>query len=152
MSDGTFKIDLEHMKNLQFKAHFDSPEGMTLIVDEPLGIGDNEGPNPARLVGTAVGDCLTASLLFCLQKSRVDVKSIKTHVEGTIVRNENKRLRMGGLDVTITIDTAAEDAAKFERCLGMFEDFCVVTATVRQGVPVKVTVVDPAGKKLFGEN
>jgi uncharacterized OsmC-like protein len=148
MSDGTFRIDLEHMKNLQFKAHFDSPEGMTLVVDEPPGIGDNEGPNPARLVGTAVGDCLSASLLFCLQKSRVDVKSIKSRVEGRIVRNENKRLRIGGLDVTITIDTAADDAAKLQRCLDMFEDFCVVTASVRQGVPVQVTVQDPSGNKL----
>jgi uncharacterized OsmC-like protein len=148
MSEGTFKIELEHTKNLQFKAHFDSPQGMTLVMDEPPGIGDNEGPNPARLLGTAVGDCLTASLLFCLQKSRVDVKSIKSHVEGRIVRNEKKRLRIGGIDVTITIDTAADDAAKLERCLGMFEDFCVVTATVRKGVPVKVTVLDPSGKKL----
>jgi hypothetical protein len=33
-----------------------------------------------------------------------------------------------------------------ERCLGQFEDFCVVTESVRRGIPVAVTVVDALGK------
>ena len=36
-----------------------------------------------------------------------------------------------------------------ERCLGQFEDFCVVTQSVRQGIPVTVEVVDAAGKLVF---
>jgi hypothetical protein len=34
------------------------------------------------------------------------------------------------------------------RCLDLFEDFCVVTASVRQGIPVTVEVVGPAGEVL----
>ena len=33
-----------------------------------------------------------------------------------------------------------------QRCLEQFEDFCVVTESVRRGIPVAVTVVDAVGK------
>jgi len=33
-----------------------------------------------------------------------------------------------------------------ERCLEQFEDFCIVTESVRRGIPVAVTVVDAVGK------
>jgi hypothetical protein len=40
------------------------------------------------------------------------------------------------------------DPAAIGRCLGLFEDFCVVTASVRQGIPVKVEVVDANGETV----
>jgi hypothetical protein len=33
-----------------------------------------------------------------------------------------------------------------ERCLEQFEDFCIVTQSIRQGIPVSVSVVDAIGK------
>ena len=41
-----------------------------------------------------------------------------------------------------------EDPSRAQRCLGLFEDFCVVTASVKQGIPVSVEVVDDKGNKL----
>ena len=100
------------------------------------------------LLGAAVGNCLSASLLFCLQKSRVEVAGISTRVQGELRRNDAGRLRIGHLDVEITLDTAAADGKKVTRCLSLFEDFCVVTASVRQGISVAVNVVDAAGRVL----
>jgi len=34
----------------------------------------------------------------------------------------------------------AADAGRLERCERLFEDFCIVTASIRQGIPVKVRV------------
>jgi hypothetical protein len=37
-----------------------------------------------------------------------------------------------------------------DRCLEQFEDFCVVTQSIRAGIPVSVSVVDAEGKVLAG--
>ena len=34
------------------------------------------------------------------------------------------------------------------RCKDLFEDFCVVTASIRQGIPVEVELMDGAGTLL----
>lgn len=65
-----------------------------------------------------------------------------------MVRNENERLRVGGLEVRLTVSGELEQSVQMQRCLGLFEDFCVVTASVRQGVPVAVTVDNEAGEIL----
>jgi len=36
-----------------------------------------------------------------------------------------------------------EDVARLERCASLFEDFCVVTESVRKGIPVNVSVTMP---------
>lgn len=65
-----------------------------------------------------------------------------------MVRNENKRLRVGGMDVRLTVSGELEQSVRMQRCLSLFEDFCVVTASVRQGIPVAVTVDNEAGEIL----
>jgi uncharacterized OsmC-like protein len=151
MSDAEFTIRLEQIEDFQFKVAFDWPEVDDLIVDEPEPLGTQKGPNASRMLAVAVANCLTASLYFCLQKSRVEAHGFQARVTGSIVRNENKRLRIEGFKVRIEapLDGDAKEDAKLRRCLGLFEDFCVVTASVRQGIPVSVEVVDRDGETLF---
>jgi organic hydroperoxide reductase OsmC/OhrA len=49
------------------------------------------------------------------------------------------------IGVAIELPEPVADYAFAERLLQQFEDFCVVTESVRQGVPVDVTVRDPGG-------
>jgi hypothetical protein len=37
---------------------------------------------------------------------------------------------------------------RFERCKTLFEDFCVVSASIREGIPIKVSVQDQTGEVL----
>ena len=94
-----------------------------------------------------MGNCLSASLLFCLRKARVDVQDLRTEVHGRIVRNEKGRFRVESLSARIITGIPEEDRARMRKCLEVFEDFCIVSASVRQGVriDVEVDVVDPAG-------
>lgn len=111
-----------------------------LEVDEQPPIGDGEGPNPARLLAAAIGHCLSASMLYCLQKSRVDVQSMRTDVRAKVSRNERGRLRVTEIAVELHPGLADPDSARFARCQDLFEDYCVVTESVRGGVNVKVDV------------
>ncbi len=143
-----FTVTMEQLDGFEFKVKFDWEGVDDLLLDEPAPLGGNKGPNAARLVAAAVGNCLSASLLFCLQRSKVEVSGVKTVVNGSLVRNEQKRLRIGAMDVRIELDSPVE-RARLERCLGLFEDYCVVTQSVREGIEVGVEVVDPAGATLF---
>jgi hypothetical protein len=70
-------------------------------------------------------------------------------VHGEIVRNDKGRLRIGRFDVTIRLAENAAALPHLERCLAQFEDFCVVTESVRHGIAVGVKVVDASGGELF---
>lgn len=116
----------------------------TLAVDEPVPLGAGSGPNAARLLGAAVGNCLAASLAFCLQRSRIELRGMTAAVHGTIVRNEQGRFRVEKVNVRLAPDVAAADRERMQRCLGVFEDFCIVTQSVRDGLQVNVAV-EPVG-------
>lgn len=135
-----FEVLLDQEANYRFRADF-GVEGMSpWIIDEPPPLGDAAGPNASRLVAAAVGHCLSASALYCLQRARIPVRGVHTEVKGATTRNERGRLRISHLRVTLELDVAEEDRARMGRCLDLFEDFCVVTASVRAGIPVEVEV------------
>lgn len=119
---------------------FGLPGVPPLLIDEPPPLGAGAGPNPARLLASAVGGCLAASLTFCMRKARLDVRGVRTTVRGTLVRNERGRLRIGGLHVRLEPVVPADQHDRVPRCLDLFEEFCVVTASVRRGVPTTVEV------------
>lgn len=131
-------VTLERRDGFEFTVAFDGTELSAVVMDEPEPLGQGHGPNAARLLAAAVGHCLSASLLFCLQKSRVEIDRVRTTVRGTLSRNERGRLRVTGLQVRIEPTTA--DPERMERCLELFEDFCLVTESVRKGIPVSVAV------------
>lgn len=114
-----------------------------LLLDEPEPLGEGRGPNAARVLAAAVGNCLSASALFCLRKARVDVRGMRTTVRASLVRTERGRLRVGAIRVRIHPEVAAADLDRIDRCLALFEDYCVVTQSVREGLEVAVEV-EPA--------
>ena len=142
MSD-SFAISLTLQRDYQMLVQFDAPVEETLLVDEAPPLGAGFGPAPSRLLASAVLSCLSASLLFCLRKSRIDVDELKARAEAELERNEKGRLRIARINVTLEPVLGEEDATRIQRCVGLFEDFCTVTASVREGIDVSVTV-EPA--------
>ena len=135
-----FTLELALQDNYRFTVSFGTAAVPDLTVDELPPLGAAAGPNPVRLLATAVGHCLGASLLYCLKRARVTVADLRITVAGTLVRNARGRLRVGSIDVTLAPDVAEQDRERIGRCLGLFEDFCVVTESVRHGIPVTVAV------------
>jgi uncharacterized OsmC-like protein len=130
-----------HMKRedgYKFSITFDELPGAKIYTDEPAPIGKSEGPSAAMLLSSAVGHCLSSSLLFCLEKSRAKPKGLETDVETALIRNEKGRWRVSGIKVKLKIDVDDVDREKLERCRSMFEDFCIVSASVREGIGISV--------------
>jgi organic hydroperoxide reductase OsmC/OhrA len=135
-----FTVAMTLRDGYSFTVDFADGEGPPLIVDELPPLGEARGPNPARLLAAAIGSCLSASLLFCLRKSRLDVSGLRTTVDGTLVRNDRGRLRIGAIRVRLAPELAPEQRERMGRCLQLFEDFCTVTESVRNGINVDVEV------------
>ena len=131
---------LELLEGYRFKVGFDGEGVPSLVVDEMKPIGDGTGPNPTRLLSTAVGHCLSSSLLFCLSKAKVKVKKLEASVEAIVKRNEEGHLRIAGLNVQIQLEVDEEDKVRVPRCLRIFEEYCTVTQSVRKGIEVKVNL------------
>lgn len=148
----TFRLELEQLQDFEFRVKFDWPGVSELLLDEPAPMGRSAGPNAARLVGTAVANCLSASLLFCLRKFKQAPGRLGAEVTGELARNERGRMRIGRFDVTIRVDGAAAEIGHFDRCLQQFEDFCIVTESIRHGIPVGVRVVDGSGREVFASS
>jgi len=59
-------------------------------------------------------------------------------------------LRVGNIQVEIRLEFPAGEVKQLDRALAQFEDFCVVTQSVRASIPVAVRVVDSEGALLAG--
>lgn len=134
------EINIQQIKDYQFSVDFGLQNVPLLMVDEDPPLGEGNGPDPSRLLGAAVANCMLASLLFCLQKSRTVVNDLNAKLIIQFGRNGNKRLRIKAIDLEITVDLPDKELSKLERCRGIFEDFCTVSASVRTGIPVKVDI------------
>lgn len=137
-------ITVRLAREYEFVAEFnDLADAPSILFDEPEPLGGSRAPNAAAVLGAAVGDCLAASLAFCLRKARVGVDDLTAHVTTRVTRNTEGRFRISGVDVELEPVVAGADRARLGRCEALFEDFCVVTQSVRQGIPVNVTVKQP---------
>jgi organic hydroperoxide reductase OsmC/OhrA len=132
---------LELLDGYRFKVEFDVNGVPNLVVDEMKPIGEGLGPNPTRLLSTAVGHCLSSSLLYCLGKAKVKVKKLDTLVRADVERNKDGYLRVTGLDVQIHLEVNEEDKLRIPRCLSIFENYCTVTQSVRKGMEVKINTM-----------
>lgn len=141
MTDFNFDVTLMQRGDFEFAVSFDAAGQPQLTMDEPEPLGADRGPNAARVLGAAVGHCLSASLIFCLRKARIQVHGVETRVHGTIGRNDRNRLRITEIQVELRPQVAEGDRDRMARCLEVFEDFCIVTASVRKVIPIKVTVI-----------
>jgi organic hydroperoxide reductase OsmC/OhrA len=65
---------------------------------------------------------------------------MKATVKTGIGRNDKGRLRVTRMEVEIDPALAAAGLERAALCAALFEDFCTVTAAVREGIKVDVRV------------
>lgn len=145
MNDGTIRLVLEQEGPYAFKVNFDDASIAALHTDEPAPLGLGAGPNPAALLLAGVANCLGASLLFALRKFRSTPGPIRIEVVGHKARNADGRWRIPRAEVTLHLAERAGTLEHFDRVLEQFEEFCIVTQSVREGIAVDVRVVDADG-------
>ena len=138
------KVDVRFVSGYEFAATFPDADAVPpILFDEPAPLGEGHGPNAVAVLAAAIGNCLAASFAVCLRKARVEPLDLTAAVVARVARNEQGRFRVSGIDVELTPEVQDSDQQRLQRCERLFEDFCVVTESVRRGIPVNVKVVRP---------
>ena len=148
--DSPIRISLEQDGDYAFRIRFDETALAPLLADEPAPLGHDAGPNPSRLLLAAVANCMAASLLFALRKFRNTPGPMHARIEATPERNAEGRWRIAHARVELQLADPAAAYQQLPRILEQFEEFCVVTQSVRAGIDVQVTVKDGDGQVVHG--
>ncbi len=147
MTESRQPVTLTQRQDFRFDIRF--ADGVPVLqADEPPPLGQGQGPSPEQLLAAAVGNCLSASLLFALRKYKQAPEPITTEVRSEVGRNPEGRLRVLAMHARLTVGVPAASLAHLERVLAQFEEFCTVTQSVRASIPVTVTVFDATGQQL----
>lgn len=135
----TFAITLTLLDDHAFRVEFDENR-QPLTTDEPWSVGHDRGLSPTRLLASSVASCLALSLLHCLRKAQVDVRDLSATAILTEARNADRRLRVERIAVQLSPRVAPEHTDRLARCAELFQKYCTVSESVRQGIDVRVSV------------
>jgi uncharacterized OsmC-like protein len=137
-----FAVRLTHQSNYQFLSQASEDgrlHGGPYLSDEPDPVGDAAAPSTPALLGSALGHCLSASLLETLKHSHIDVLGCETQAVAVVKPNAEGNPRIDRVEVTIR-PLIAERNPRMQRCEDVFENYCTVTSSVKRGVEVRVKV------------
>ncbi|WP_297905171.1 OsmC family protein [Metallibacterium sp.] len=142
------RLHISQVGDYAFRIEFEGTQLEALLTDEPAPLGHDEGPNPSRLLLAAIGNCMAASLVFALRKFRNQPGPITASVRATPERNAEGRWRIARAEIELHLAEPGAQHAQLERILAQFENFCVVTQSVREGIEVQARVLDSNGQQL----
>ncbi|AGU53021.1 OsmC-like family protein [Variovorax paradoxus B4] len=148
MMDEANNVTLVLREAYRFAVDFGQPGAAMLLTDVKPPLGTSAGPDSEQLLVAAVANCLSSSLLFSLRKFRNEAVPMRTTADAALSRNAQGRLRVASIEVAIQLGVPASTLRQLDRALAQFEDFCVVTQSVRTAIPVAVRVLDDSGALL----
>lgn len=137
-----FSVNLDHKGRFRFVSQASEDgvlHGQPYASDEPDPVGENSGPATPALLGSALGHCLSASLLEALRHAHLEVRGCETEATAVVIPNEEGNPRIDHVDVTIR-PRLVESSPRMQRCADVFENHCTVTQSVRRGIDVRVKV------------
>lgn len=138
-----YEINMKRLEKYKFEVDFSKETIPDLLMDELMEVpgGEETGPTASMLIGAAVGNCLSASLIFCLEKKRIAIKGIKTKVILKRQRNEEGFWRISGINVELQPEVPEKKGNDYERCIEIFRNYCIASSSIESGIPIKVNII-----------
>lgn len=145
MTEGPPTVELDQIERYRFEARYPGEPFAALQLDEPLPTGGGTGPGPVQTLATAVGHCMSSTLINTLERARVPHSVVHAVVVAEVGTNDRGRRRVRRLTVHLRVQPLnPEDRGRFEHSVAIFEDFCTVSGAVREGIPIDADVGPPA--------
>ena len=142
-------VDLKLEKDFIFKVNLGYEKIKELFIDETIDERSKVwGPDAAQLLAMAVLGCLNASFIFCLNKRNLTIDDLEAHAEVSFKKNEKGYIRVKKIAINIIPKTNNPAVLKrINQCMKkmkddkmFFEESCIITASVREGIDVDVKI------------
>lgn len=133
------KVVLNYTKDLHFKAFVRNFKDLN--IDEPASFhGTNLGPSAVEYLLIGIGGCLGTTFIYCLQKRNIELESFEVEVDGKLTHTGPKmHLRLVNIIVNLKYKPKEETSAvEIEECVEEFKEFCIVTNSIANGMPIDV--------------
>ncbi len=137
-----YELSMVKLDDYKFIVDFNKDSIPDLFMDESEDIpgGEGKGPTASMLIAAAIGNCLSASLQFCLTKKKNKVNEIKTKVVIFRERNKEGFWRISEANVTITPDIEKTEDSSVQRCIEIFRKYCIVSSSLEAGIKINVNI------------
>ena len=133
------KVFLDYTKDLHFKAS--ARDFKDFNVDEPVSFhGTDLGPSAVEYLLIGIGGCLGTTFIYCLQKKNIELEVFEVVVDGTLSHTGPKMLlRLVNVDVDLKFTPKeANSDVEINRCMKEFTEYCIVTNSIANGLPINV--------------
>ncbi|MHA2326800.1 MAG: OsmC family protein [Promethearchaeota archaeon] len=142
ITESQAKVRINLDREMIFKCNLGDVKMEECIIDETnKNEADMLGPNASRLLAMAVLGCLNASFMFCLSKRDFTIEDLESEAVVTIFRNDKGFVRVKKIDVDIKPKINSPEMRKrADQCRKMFEQYCTVTASIREGININVNI------------
>ncbi|MHA1346456.1 MAG: OsmC family protein [Candidatus Heimdallarchaeaceae archaeon] len=137
-----YELSMVKLDDYKFIINFNKDSIPDLLMDEPEDIpgGEGKGPSASMLLAAAIGNCLSASLTFCLTKKKNTVNELKTKVILYRERNKEGFWRISEANVTISPDIENAEDISVQRCEEVFRNYCILSSSLEDGIKINVNV------------
>jgi uncharacterized OsmC-like protein len=137
-----YELSMVKLDDYKFIVDFNKDSIPDLFMDESEDIpgGEGKGPTSSMLLAASIGNCLSASLNFCLTKKRYTVNGLKTKVIISRERNKEGFWRISEANVIITPDIESAEDISVQRCEEIFRKYCVVSSSLEEGIKINVNI------------
>ena len=108
----------------------------SVLIDRPVAKGgEDRGPLGGEYLLLALGGCFMSNLLAAIRARDAAVSDVRITVNGMIEGSPDRFTRLA-----LTIAATHQDAELMKRLVAIAERSCLVTNTLRSGVPIALTI------------
>ncbi|MFO8018510.1 MAG: OsmC family protein [Promethearchaeia archaeon] len=136
------KVHIKHSENLHFLGS--AREFTHIHMDEPESFhGTNKGPSPVEYFLLGIGGCMGSTFAFSCQKNGIEVQDISITIDGELTHREDRENLLQFEKIEGHIDFIPKDAydeKKIKQSIREFQKYCVLSNSIRQGIPLDVNV------------
>ena len=121
-----------HVDGVRFDAQI---RGHHITLDQPLGVGRDDGPTPLELLGAAVGGCVALYVKQFCQARAIPYEGIRVEVRENKVRHPS-RITDFIVDVRLPAEVTGKNAALIEQVARS----CPVHNTLVHGADIRISI------------
>jgi putative redox protein len=137
------KVTAKNIENLQVQI---AAGNHSLVADEPLGVGDDAGPDPYALLLSALGACKVMTVLMYARKKKwpleeveVSLETYKIHAKDCKECESNPDAKVSIIEAEVSFSGDLTDEQVIR--LGEISEHCPVHRTLTGEIKIKTSVV-----------